>query len=251
MLMSMRIPSDDTGFCETDMYLPPKKQRHETGFTLLEIMVSILIFSIIITTIFASFRSVFFSSDKIDAGLDLYGMAGSCLNRISLDLNGITVAQPPEYTKPEFDATPDPYRVVGDRSDLSGADFPRLRLASRSHVPLDGSFHESVAEIVYYVSEDEDKNYSLRRSDRLYPYTPPEEQAGDPVLCDNLKSLVFTYYDIDGTAFDTWDSESEDIAYTTPKAINILLEVGKEESITMVFETMVMLPVVREAIEEK
>ena len=144
---------------------------------------------------------------------------------------------------------PDPFRVVGDRSDLSGADFPRLRLASRSHVPLDGSVHESIAEIVYYVSEDEDDGYSLRRSDRLYPYTPPQEQAGDPVLCENLKSLLITYYDTENTAFDSWDSESQDVDYATPRAINILLEVGKEESVSMVFETMVMLPVVREAIE--
>lgn len=225
------------------------KHSHKAGFTLIEVMISILIFSIIITTIFASFRSVFFSADKIDVGLDTYGMAGSCLNRISLDLSGITIAQPPEYTKPEIDSPPDPYRVVGDQSEVSGADFPRLRLASRSHVPLDGSVHESVAEIVYYVSEDEENGYNLRRSDRLYPYTPPEEQAGDPVLCERIKSLVFTYYDNEGTAHDTWDSESKDASYATPKAINILLEVGAEESVSMVFETMVMLPVVREAMD--
>jgi general secretion pathway protein J len=219
------------------------------GFTLLEIMISIFIFSIIITTIFASYRSVFFSADKINAGLDLYGMTGSCLNRISLDLSGITIVQSPEYAKPEFDSSPDPYRVVGDQSELSGAEFPRLRLTSRSHVPLDGSVHESVAEIVYYVSEDEENGYLLRRSDRLYPYTPPEEQAGDPVLCEKLKSLVFTYFDKEGTAYDTWDSESESTAYATPKAINIFLEVGEEESMSMVFETMVMLPVVREGLE--
>ena len=231
------------------MRVPCLKHSHKTGFTLLEIMISIFIFSIIITTVFASYRSVFFSADKIDAGLDLYGMTGSCLNRISLDLSGIAIAQVPEYAKPELDSTPDPYRVVGDRSDLSGADFPRLRLASRSHVPLDGSAHESVAEIIYYVSEDEESGYRLRRSDRLYPYKTPEEQANDPVLCEKLKSLVFTYYDIEGETHDTWDSESKDVAYATPKSINIRLEVGEEDAVSKVFETMVMLPVVREALE--
>jgi len=230
------------------MHTPRLKYRYMAGFTLLEIMISIFIFSIIVTTIFASYRSVFFSTDKINAGLDIYGMTGSCLNRVSIDLSGITIAQPPEYAKPEFDSPPDPYRVVGDQSELSGAEFPRLRLTSRSHVPLDGSAHESVAEIVYYVSEDEENGYQLRRSDRLYPYTPPEEQAGDPVLCEKLKSLVFTYFDKEGTAYDTWNSESESTAYATPKAINIMLEVGEEESMSKVFETMVMLPVVREAL---
>ena len=231
------------------MRVPCLKHSHKTGFTLLEIMISIFIFSIIITTVFASYRSVFFSADKIDAGLDLYGMTGSCLNRISLDLSGIAIAQVPEYAKPELDSTPDPYRVVGDRSDLSGADFPRLRLASRSHVPLDGSAHESIAEIIYYVSEDEESGYRLRRSDRLYPYKTPEEQANDPVLCEKLKSLVFTYYDNEGETHDTWDSESKDVAYATPKSINIRLEVGEEDAVSKVFETMVMLPVVREALE--
>jgi len=231
------------------MRVPCLKHSHKTGFTLLEIMISIFIFSIIITTVFASYRSVFFSADKIDAGLDLYGMTGSCLNRISLDLSGIAIAQVPEYAKPELDSTPDPYRVVGDRSDLSGADFPRLRLASRSHVPLDGSAHESIAEIIYYVSEDAESGYRLRRSDRLYPYKTPEEQANDPVLCEKLKSLVFTYYDIEGETHDTWDSESKDVAYATPKSINIRLEVGEEDAVSKIFETMVMLPVVREALE--
>ncbi|MFC1876920.1 type II secretion system protein GspJ [Thermodesulfobacteriota bacterium] len=231
------------------MHVPRLKYSHKAGFTLLEIMISILLFSIIITTVFASYRSVFFSTGKIDASLDLYGMTGSCLNRISLDLSGIAIARVPEYAKPEFDSSPDPYRVLGDRSDLSGADFPRLRLTSRSHVPLDGSAHEGVAEIIYYVSENEESGYVLRRSDRLYPYEPPEEQADDPVLCEKLKSLVFTYYDNEGEAHDTWDSESGDVAYATPKSINILLEVGEEGSVSTVFETMVMLPVVREAME--
>jgi len=233
------------------MHAPPLELKQKTGFTLLEIMISIFIFSIIITTVFASYRSVFFSAEKINAGLDLYGMTGSCLNRISLDLNGIAISHLPEYTKPEFDSIPDPYRVVGDRSDMSGADFPRLRFSSRSHVPLDGSVYESVAEIVYYVSEDEGSGYMLRRSDRLYPYGPPEEQADDPVLCEKLKSLVFTYYDTEGESYDSWNSESEDVSYATPKSINILLEVGDEGVASRLFETMVMLPVVREAIDKK
>jgi general secretion pathway protein J len=231
------------------MHVPCLKHNQKTGFTLLEIMVSIFIFSIIITTVFASYRSVFFSTEKINAGLDVYGMIGSCLNRISFDLSGIVINQEPEYAKPESDSTPDPYRVVGDRSDVSRADFPRLRLASRSHVPLDGSAYESVAEIIYYVSEDEEGRYRLRRSDRLYPYETPEEKADDPVLCEKLKSLVFTYYDNEGEVHDTWDSESKENDYATPKSIHIRMEVGEESEASMVVETMVMLPVVREALE--
>jgi general secretion pathway protein J len=219
------------------------------GFTLLEIMISMFIFGIIITTVFASYRSVFFKTDKIDTGLDFFAMAGSCLNRIALDLNGVAITLEPEYSKPELDSSPDPYRVVGDVLDISGANFSRLRLASRSHAGLNSTMHEGIAEIMYYVEEDQAGDLVLRRSDHLYPYPLPKEEIQDPILCEKVKSLVFTYYDLAGEAHEMWDSESEEQGFATPKSIHIRLEIGREELESLVFNAMLMLPVVREAIE--
>ena len=44
-----------------------KKRVHEGGFTLLEILIAIFIFSIIVTTIFGSYRAVFSTTEAINA----------------------------------------------------------------------------------------------------------------------------------------------------------------------------------------
>lgn len=225
------------------------RQNRHKGFTLLEIMIAIFMFSIIVTTLFASYRSVFFSTDRVHASLELNGMAGSCLDRISRDLNAVTITPSSVYSKPDFDSEPDPYRIVGDWSDLPGVEMPRLRLVSRAHVPLDGSLADGVTEIIYYITEEEDGSYALRRSDLLFPYNAPESETRHPVICRKVKSLVITYYDQEGEEHETWDSESESEAYATPTAINILLEIGDPDSVPLTVETRVSLPVRRLGIE--
>jgi general secretion pathway protein J len=95
-----------------------------SGFTLVELMIAIFIFGIVITSIFASYRAVFMSAGRVTSGIDLYDMAGICMNRISLDLQATHPTLPPKYRKPEFDDAPDPYRVVGETSDAATGEFP-------------------------------------------------------------------------------------------------------------------------------
>jgi len=64
------------------------------------------------------------------------------------------------------------------------------------------------------------------------------------VLCENVKSLTFKYYDHEGTEFDMWNSDDEEFGYATPSAIGIKLELGIGSD-SKLFETMVTLPVNR------
>ena len=68
-------------------------------------------------------------------------------------------------------------------------------------------------------------------------------------MCEYVKSLVFTYYDADGELYESWESESLDHGYATPVAIQVKLEIGRTESESLEFDTMLKLPVMREAIE--
>ena len=54
------------------------------GFTLVEILVSILIFGIIVTTVFGSYRSVISSSQTINRGMNSYSMAERCRHGAAL-----------------------------------------------------------------------------------------------------------------------------------------------------------------------
>jgi len=67
-------------------------------------------------------------------------------------------------------------------------------------------------------------------------------------LCNNLKSLVFKYYDAEGSEFDEWNSDADEYGYATPAAISIHLEIGNETA-SYDFETTVRLAVRREKIE--
>ena len=225
--------------------LADSNPKYDTGFTLLEILVAIFIFAVIVTTLFGSYNLVFSNVKNIHEGTALYEMAKNCLNRMVVDLTSAYVSPPSGYTPPEFNEAPDPYRIVGDDSYAGGKRFSRLRFASLAHLPLENRHGGGIAEIVYYVQADDVRGYVLKRADTLYPYAPFEEKGIDPVLCEGLKSLFFSYYDHEGNAHELWDSDSDTFEYATPRAIRIRLEVGDASS-ALLFETMVTLPASRE-----
>lgn len=216
------------------------------GFTLVEVLIAILIFGIIVTTLFASHRSVFVSAPIVESNIDLYETAGTCLGRMALDLRSIYITQAPVFEKPEFDAAPDPHRVIA--SNDGGGDTPRLQFASLAHLPLEQSKREGVAQISYYVAPVDDEVFQVRRADKLYPYPPFEANDRDPVLCDMVKRLEISFVDEDGNDFEYWNSDSDEFDYATPTAVDFMVELVRGGT-TSIFETRVSLPVIREALE--
>ena len=218
------------------------------GFTLMEILLAFMILGIVLTTILASFNAVFSTTDTLNHSSRYYDMAKNSLSRMTLDLGGLYISQPPLYKPPGMDDPPDPYRIIGSSNEIGGTSFANVRFASNAHIPLNRSIKRGVAEIVYYVQGQDDGQQALRRGDHLYPYPPFEENSGDPILSDHVKSLAFTYYDSEGSEFEAWNSDSDEFGYATPAAIRIQLEIG-DESVSHNFETTVRLVVNREKIE--
>jgi len=225
-----------------------KKPGPAAGFTLVEILLAFLILGIVMTTIMASFNAVFSTTDTLNNSGRYFEMAKNCLNRMTLDLEALYVSQPPLYKKPEFNDPPDPYRIVGATTDSDGTSFAAIRFTSSAHLPFAKSKRDGIAEIVYYVQAKNDGHMALKRADHLYPYPEFEEKGGDPVLCNNIKSLIFKYFDADGSEFEEWNSDSDEHGYATPAAISIQLEIGNETA-AYDFETTVRLAVRRDKIE--
>ena len=223
-------------------------QQRETGFTLMEVLVAITILAVVVTTILASFNSVFSTTEVLDESADIYEMAKGCMKRLTSDLESIHITQRPLYKPSEFDQPPDPYRIVTTNSDIDGTGIAQLRFTSRAHINLEKSPRKGIAEIIYYVQAGNDGDLVLRRADNLYPYPAFEERSSDPILCKHVKSLAFKFYNQEGTESDAWDSDSEEFGYATPKAIGVKLELANKAA-SHTFETMVSLPVWREKAE--
>lgn len=218
------------------------------GFTLIEILLAILIFGFLIVTVYGSFNRVLTDVEAIDEDLDFHEAATSCFFRMTTDLRSLHISMLPRYSPPGMNSTPDPYRVVGDKSDTDNDAFGRLRFASLAHLPLDRTGAGGIAEIVYYVQRVAEDRYVLRRSDRIDYESEWEPSAYDPVLCEQIRSLTFTYYDQEGEEFEAWDSEDEETGFATPAAIAIELALGQDDA-PFSFRTGVTLPVAREKAE--
>ncbi|PID73591.1 MAG: hypothetical protein CSB33_02970 [Desulfobacterales bacterium] len=220
------------------------------GFTLIELLLAVFIFAIVVGTLFGSYRAVMSSVEGLSAGMDLYEMATTCLDRMIRDVESARISQAPAWCKPnpmKTDEEADPLHILAVESD-GETGMPRFRFASLAHVSQRGDGREGLAEIVYYADrverEGEEINI-LRRADRLPPW--PEEfvpSAADPVLCEQVKSFEVLLYDAEGEEYTAWDSESSGSQYATPKAVAFRMEIG-DEHLSHYFETMAAFPAYR------
>ena len=213
------------------------------GFTLIEILIAIFIFSLIITTIFSSFNAILSGTGSISEELATCDMAKNCLNRIITDLKSIHAYFPGDISL-NSDGPPGAYRIVGENTDVGSREFSELRFTSLAHINLEHDMRHGIAEIVYYVQKTDEDNYVIRRKDSLYPYKFFKKKDSDPLLCKRVKSLEFKYYGYDGTEYDYWNSQSDEFRHSTPRAIGIKLEVGDEPN-SLLLEAMVTIPVYR------
>ncbi len=220
---------------------PPARQR---GFTLVEILVAIFIFAMVMATVFGSFQAVFFNSEKIRSADAATEAAQACFDRMVVDLLEVYIAQPPYYKPPGMNVPPTDYRLVADTTVVDGREFSRLRFTSLAHTPMGMNPGEGIAQIVYYVTAAEDGPPELRRSDTLFPYKDIKPGPADPLLCRNVDAFTVELIDHEGKSHPSWNSDNDDFGYATPRAVRIVLSIGRPPDVRK-FETTVKLPAFR------
>ncbi|MFH1887196.1 MAG: hypothetical protein ABIJ95_07990 [Pseudomonadota bacterium] len=225
------------------------------GFTLLEILLAVGLFGLLASVMFAAFDGVVNNTRATDRIITRYGAAQACMARITADLQGMAVTLSPAYSRPEGVDDQDPWQVEGKSCSGEPETFGEVRFATSAHLDLAGDGRTGVAQVRYYVTEADlpQKGWVLRRSDLLdWDLFEPDEIL-DPVLCPDVKRITFTFYDKKGDAREEWNSESEESEFTTPRAVEVILEVAVDgdgdnrgESGGVVFTTRVELPVYRD-----
>jgi len=177
---------------------PIKKNIRLRGFTLVEIMISILILGLVLSTVYAAYSGTMKIVRDIEYENHLYKMARTAMDRMIKDLSSLQLASG------SFD-------LRAEKKTLSNREFYSLSFWSASHLAFGENEGEgSPAAISYYVEEDEGRgSFSLWRSD-LSGAKPSKEKKinGGFVVCQNIDSLSLRFYDSAGRELESWDSSS-------------------------------------------
>lgn len=225
--------------------------ENRSGFTLVEILVAVVIFAVVLTTVYTSFRAVMFHTDDIKRGTASFETARNALERMRKDLEALCITRYPVYIPPSRlsdESDKDRFRFKAKVDYTRGREMSSLRFASFEHLAFGRKDEGAVGLIHYYVDLYQEDGLALRRSDSSVFSVERSgwtdlKKGQDPVLCKDIKSFALTFKDSDGTEHDEWDSDSQAFDYETPVSVKIRITAGKEK--VRKFETSVSLPVQR------
>lgn len=188
----------------------------DVGFTLVEILISLAILAMIVTSTFTIFKSSSSSWQKGETRSERYHNARVAIGKMSVE-----IAQ-----------------AVLDEDNSSGFVGEKDEIRFLSFVSTSGGVFE-MAEIKYWLDKD---RKALMRNEDIEPDYDFSTQDYSDILAEGISELEFSYYD--GLTWDgRWDSKRDnEIAGVLPKAIKIRLKVedkkGKESE---VFEVVARL----------
>jgi prepilin-type N-terminal cleavage/methylation domain-containing protein len=212
--------------------------QRQAGFTLLEVMLSLLMLGMVVAMIGTSLSSSLKVVEATSQQGRIYRQAAIAMQRLVDDLQGATLPS---------------WRFVGETVEAEQDRTDTLSYATSAHLILDPEFqHAGIAHVQYVVQEDTDApgSYILYRSDTLLPpLEEPEDlelKPGFP-LCDGLKSLRLTYISRDGEEYDYWDSSDENeeaMNNLLPAAVRIEMEfwLDQEAEQAIIFLASAPLP---------
>lgn len=212
------------------------EKYEDKGFTLVEILIAIFIFSLIMMVLFSSFKAFVISSEAVKESVTQTETFRTVFKRIRLDLEAVYIRQPPQYKKPGFNSEPDPYRFTGQED--------RFSFSSLAHAGIRKGEKKSIAGITYYIKENPDLTFDLYRSDILPPFPEDRPSCNDPLLCQGISGFEADFVDDKGDGHKNWDSEAEEFNYSFPARIDLKITFGSGEK-KQVMEASFRLPVER------
>lgn len=209
------------------------------GFTLVEILVAVFIFSIVISALYGAYSSTFRLVGSTQKQADVYQMARIAMERISEDLEA---AAPPRWQGEGMEE--ESHSLLGVDGQEDGKEADSLRFWSRAHLSFSGSGPRGGLSVISYAVQGAEDGKTLA----LYRVDVPEQEQGERergfLLCNGLVGVNFTYFDREGELFDSWDSTSESLQGEFPASVAVELDflVPDSDAKVIKFRTAVILP---------
>ena len=207
------------------------------GFTLLEILIGITIFSMVIGMAYSSYNATFHIINSAESQTDTYAKARITLERMREDLESF-------YPGKEL-------FFKGEEKSLGKHRADSLQFVSTAHIQLhpDSVAHGPVI-IRYQAIEDPDSG-TLHLYRTTLPATEEliEEEdtaEGGLLLCDNLTEIAFEYQNKDGELMQNWGQEDEEESSPVPPnmiMISLRFNSSDEDLPGTLFQTGIQLPV--------
>jgi len=255
-----------------------RKSKTESGFTLIEIMVSTVITMMIIGSIYAAFRSSLDVYQRDETRIIMLQRCRVTLDRIAQDIGNIFfISDDEELELMTEDLSDSETAMDEDMISFVAIVDPRLEdyytaLEENSEILLDedeeNPLPSDLSRIVYYVgpSPEDDTVISLMRietsnldieefeemlEELLSPSPSEEVQEGlqSSILVDHVAGLNVRYFDGDDW-LDEWDAEEQE---GIPSGVEVTLSVTDAETQdkTLTQAVVVYLPMSEPASEEE
>ena len=220
------------------------------GFTLVEVLVALAIFSGLMLTLFSSFNAFMSSGEMIRERQD--NGQGPGLDLMISDLEQVFILQPPRFRNPEksdADETRKQFRFIAEQDQAGGRTVSALSFASLTPVQVGSppGLPGGITRLTYYVHAH-GKRLDLHRADRpafLFDEDREATPCADPVLARDIQGFDLVFFDGEGDEHETWDTFDEETGFALPSRMDIRITLGREEE-KRVITTAIFLPVNRE-----
>lgn len=216
---------------------PVPARSRGAGFTLLEVLISISIFALVVSSVYGAYRATFQTVSSAERQAVSAAAARVILERFSEDLETI--------------ATDKDSYLLGQQGDIGDNRADGLSCISFAHLAFNRKERSSGRTVLTYsVVETEDGAIDLYRSDTpAIPGADGAETDKGLLLGRGLREFRITYVDANGNESEAWDSGSEaqeggEAKITLPALVRLRIRLADsdEEGSGVVFRTAVPLP---------
>jgi len=217
-----------------DSTLNTQRLRLLSGFTLLEILITMAILAILATMVYASFSASIRMIERVDSEADIYREARFILARLSEELS--------MAYRPKGKAIPEAI-FVGENGVMDGRPQDSLRFTSLSHARSIADEAASDLNLIEYRFEidPEDRGWVLLHRERNNLDGLSQGGSGEFVIGEGIYSLNLRYFD-GKTWVDGWDAESEK---ALPRVVEIEIQFQVPREGQRSFKSWVELPLAK------